>query len=77
MHFSTGVNEHPIETTEMPVTTSKSIGPITWDDATWILTSSFIIFTMQSGRKLFIIKNKIEVLQFKCVSERANEANEV
>ncbi|ESP05195.1 hypothetical protein LOTGIDRAFT_102290 [Lottia gigantea] len=24
-------------------------GPITWDDATWILTSSFIIFTMQSG----------------------------
>ena len=25
-------------------------GPITWDDATWILTSAFIIFTMQSGR---------------------------
>ncbi|KAK7481362.1 hypothetical protein BaRGS_00027442 [Batillaria attramentaria] len=24
-------------------------GPITWDDATWILTSAFIIFTMQSG----------------------------
>ncbi|GFO02593.1 ammonium transporter, partial [Plakobranchus ocellatus] len=23
--------------------------PITWDDATWILTSAFIIFTMQSG----------------------------
>lgn len=22
---------------------------MTWDDATWILTSSFIIFTMQSG----------------------------
>jgi hypothetical protein len=21
-----------------------------WDDATWILTSSFIIFTMQSGQ---------------------------
>ena len=21
----------------------------TWDDATWILTSTFIIFTMQSG----------------------------
>lgn len=21
----------------------------TWDDATWILTSSFIIFTMQTG----------------------------
>ena len=26
------------------------VGPITWDDATWILTSSFIIFTMQSGK---------------------------
>ena len=25
-------------------------GPITWDDATWILTSAFIIFTMQSGQ---------------------------
>ena len=24
--------------------------PMTWDDATWILTSSFIIFTMQSGK---------------------------
>ena len=23
---------------------------LTWDDATWILTSSFIIFTMQSGK---------------------------
>ena len=22
---------------------------LSWDDATWILTSSFIIFTMQSG----------------------------
>ena len=36
----------------MNLTTPSSItsyGPITWDDATWILTSSFIIFTMQSG----------------------------
>ena len=24
---------------------------ISWDDATWILTSAFIIFTMQSGKK--------------------------
>ena len=24
-------------------------GPISWDDATWILACSFIIFTMQSG----------------------------
>lgn len=28
---------------------------LTWDDATWILTSSFIIFTMQSG-ELFILR---------------------
>ncbi|XP_013397764.1 putative ammonium transporter 3 [Lingula anatina] len=27
----------------------QEIEQITWDDATWILTSSFIIFTMQSG----------------------------
>ncbi|KAK3097740.1 hypothetical protein FSP39_012695 [Pinctada imbricata] len=26
---------------------TSNLGPITWDDATWILTSSFIIFTMQ------------------------------
>ena len=25
------------------------LAQVTWDDATWILTSSFIIFTMQSG----------------------------
>ena len=25
------------------------VNNLTWDDATWILTSSFIIFTMQSG----------------------------
>ncbi|OWF51366.1 ammonium transporter 3 [Mizuhopecten yessoensis] len=42
-----------------------SIGPITWDDATWILTSSFIIFTMQSGFGL---------LEVGCVSGR-NEVN--
>ena len=48
----------------MPVSLSNSVdstsfnGDVTertqeqgmsWDDATWILTSSFIIFTMQSG----------------------------
>ncbi|XP_060074735.1 putative ammonium transporter 3 [Ylistrum balloti] len=42
-----------------------SIGPITWDDATWILTSSFIIFTMQSGFGL---------LEVGCVTGR-NEVN--
>ncbi len=31
-------------------------GPITWDDATWILTSSFIIFTMQSGTFFYFLK---------------------
>lgn len=37
---------------------------ITWDDATWILTSSFIIFTMQSGFGLLeagAVTNKNEV----------------
>ncbi|XP_071102710.1 putative ammonium transporter 3 [Haliotis cracherodii] len=41
------------KTTPFPSTLSPSgviaNGPITWDDATWILTSAFIIFTMQSG----------------------------
>lgn len=31
------------------------VNNLTWDDATWILTSSFIIFTMQSGR--FLLEN--------------------
>ena len=26
------------------------IATLSWDDATWILTSSFIIFTMQTGK---------------------------
>ena len=30
-------------------TTEAEAEDITWDDATWILTSAFIIFTMQSG----------------------------
>ncbi|XP_041364174.1 putative ammonium transporter 3 [Gigantopelta aegis] len=47
----------------MPVT--GSTGPITWDDATWILTSAFIIFTMQSGFGL---------LEAGCVSSK-NEVN--
>ncbi|XP_067664667.1 putative ammonium transporter 3 [Haliotis asinina] len=39
-------------------------GPITWDDATWILTSAFIIFTMQSGFGLLeagVVSSKNEV----------------
>lgn len=33
-------------------TTVESVGldPVTPDDATWILTSSFVIFTMQTGK---------------------------
>jgi hypothetical protein len=34
--------------------TTIDTSPITWDDATWILTSSFIIFTMQSGKPTFV-----------------------
>nr|XP_022334652.1 putative ammonium transporter 3 [Crassostrea virginica] len=44
---------------------ANSVGPITWDDATWILTSSFIIFTMQSGFGL---------LEAGCISSK-NEVN--
>lgn len=33
--------------TTMPASAGEEL---TWDDATWILTSSFIIFTMQSGK---------------------------
>ncbi|XP_062583260.1 putative ammonium transporter 3 [Saccostrea cucullata] len=44
---------------------ASSVGPITWDDATWILTSSFIIFTMQSGFGL---------LEAGCISSK-NEVN--
>lgn len=29
--------------------TTEESGPLNSDDATWILTSAFIIFTMQSG----------------------------
>ncbi|KAK3097088.1 hypothetical protein FSP39_006251 [Pinctada imbricata] len=52
-----------------------SFGPVTWDDATWILTSSFIIFTMQTGFGLLeagvvrrkneaniMVKNAIDVI---------------
>ena len=28
---------------------SSGLHSLSWDDATWILTSSFIIFTMQTG----------------------------
>ncbi len=34
------------------LTTKSPDDAITWDDATWILTSAFIIFTMQSGNVL-------------------------
>ncbi|XP_064619603.1 putative ammonium transporter 3 [Lineus longissimus] len=52
--------------TRSPVHTTPKIdtGPITWDDATWILTSSFIIFTMQSGFGLLeagVVSGKNEV----------------
>ena len=38
--------------------------PITWDDATWILTSAFIIFTMQSGKSNSVITNDVELLVY-------------
>ena len=48
------------DVTNMPSTASNRTGDITWDDATWILTSSFIIFTMQSGE--YHIKNYIYIV---------------
>ncbi|ODM94408.1 putative ammonium transporter 3 [Orchesella cincta] len=54
---------------EMPTTTEQSsdvwVLDLTWDDATWILTASFIIFTMQTG---------FGMLESGCVSVK-NEAN--
>ncbi|XP_035701617.1 putative ammonium transporter 3 [Folsomia candida] len=42
-------------------------GDFTWDDATWILTSSFIIFTMQTGFGLLesgcvSLKNEVNIM---------------
>lgn len=44
-------------TTAMPsnVTEDVNIKNVSWDDATWIMTSSFIIFTMQSGSMIFLL----------------------
>ena len=43
------------QTTSFYVTSKSPDDEITWDDATWILTSAFIIFTMQSGKSIPII----------------------
>ncbi|XP_075250008.1 putative ammonium transporter 3 [Convolutriloba macropyga] len=47
-----GVSDPSIVTDEgfnVNSTVSSAVTVSTWDDATWILTSTFIIFTMQSG----------------------------
>ena len=44
-----------LNTTEISVTMTTERA-MTWDDATWILTSSFIIFTMQSGSFLLLFR---------------------
>ncbi len=46
----TNTSMAPMVTTEQPMVVMTTEEPMTWDDATWILTSSFIIFTMQSGK---------------------------
>lgn len=75
MVASTNNSNSPPETVYSMIG-SSSVGPITWDDATWILTSSFIIFTMQSGwlctyctvvnkgiiNPLFIVNNLYQVV---------------
>ncbi|KAG8190247.1 hypothetical protein JTE90_001331 [Oedothorax gibbosus] len=60
---------------EMPKSFNDDLKNISWDDATWIMTSSFIIFTMQSGFGLLesgyvnrknevniMVKNAIDVI---------------
>ena len=46
------------------VTTKSPDDEITWDDATWILTSAFIIFTMQSGELEFRFRLNIYFTSF-------------
>ncbi|XP_013774170.1 putative ammonium transporter 3 [Limulus polyphemus] len=53
-----------VSTKKIPVLIQDPMS-ISWDDATWIMTSSFIIFTMQSGFGL---------LESGCVSKK-NEVN--
>lgn len=50
---------------------------ISWDDATWILTSSFIVFTMQTGFSLLESgcvqrKNEVTVMMKNCVDPLLN-----
>ena len=40
---------HVREPTSTDSLDDRKIATLSWDDATWILTSSFIIFTMQTG----------------------------
>ncbi|KAI1304977.1 putative ammonium transporter 3 [Halotydeus destructor] len=54
------------------MTVSGSGPAISWDDATWILTSSFIVFTMQTGFALYESgcvqrKNEVSVMMKNCV----------
>lgn len=50
-------------------TVNKSSIQINWNDATWILTASFIIFTMQTGFSLlqsgFVRKKNQVSIMFK------------
>ena len=47
----TEYDNQTVNTTACPIYVQKvHILPNPWDDATWILTSAFVIFTMQSGR---------------------------
>ncbi|XP_071964874.1 putative ammonium transporter 2 [Antedon mediterranea] len=75
---STGSSDDPLGTTYGNTTTEAPIYGFptsTWDDATWTLTSAFIIFTMQSGFGLLesgsvsqknevniMVKNAVDVL---------------
>ena len=56
-----GLNEDQVVTMSAKEALEKAL--ISWDDATWILTSAFIIFTMQSGNIYlsFIVHKKMSL----------------
>ena len=47
---SIGVNGTLVLSAPTTKATPTGSGNNSWDDATWILTSAFVIFTMQSGK---------------------------
>ena len=52
-----------MQLTDVTMPASDSfVSPITWDDATWILSCSFMIFTMQTGKRIIEITRNTYML---------------